>query len=274
MKEGRTPSDFYFSPESKLWEIDRERALVLFGGQRAILMQIAHPLVGQAISEHSYFKTDPIKRLKRTLELTHTLVFGTREEVFRAAHAINKAHAHVKGCLKEAVGVHEAGTEYDARNPQLIQWVWATLVDSALTVQDRFIRPLSDRERETYYSEAKGLLSPLGGKPENTPASMKDFSTYIQEMIKSEKVKVGKEARDLAPYIMLQNKPIAKLFALPFSQITIGLLPKELREQYGFSFSPREQKRLDQVSSISRKIHPYIPPKLRFSPEYLKARKG
>src|SRR6266403_3331718 len=128
MKERKSPSDYYFQPEGKLWEVDRENVLVAAGGQRAILMQLAHPLVGQAIYEHSYFKEHAVKRLKHTLDFTYTLIFGTKEESLNAARTINRAHMPVQGELEEGVGVYPAGTEYSARNPELAQWVWATLV--------------------------------------------------------------------------------------------------------------------------------------------------
>ena len=266
-------SDFYFPPDSKIWEVNREKILVACGGQRTLLMQIAHPLVAQAISKHSRFKEDPLGRLKHTRALISTLIFGTKEEVFEAAGKINNAHKPVKGNLEQAIGAHDAGTPYNAKNPELIMWVWSTFTDSSLVVYNKFVRPLSDNEREKFYQEAKRVLPLLGGKTEDAPSTVEEFYGYIKEMVQTKKAAVNQQARELVPYLMLQKSPITMLPALPFSRIAIGLLPKELRCQYGFSWNRAEQMILDIIAAACRQAIPLAPPKLRFSPKYLESRR-
>lgn len=266
-------SDFYFSPDSIIWKVNRERILVLCGGQRTLLMQLAHPLVAQAISDHSSFKKNPLERLKHTRELMSTLMFGTKEEVFEAARKINNAHKPVKGNLEQAIGAHDAGTPYNAKNPELTMWVWATFTDSSLVVYDKFVGRLRDNEREKFYQEAKRVLPLLGGKPKEAPSTVKEFSGYMEEMIQTGEVAVSQKAKDLAPYLMLKKSFPTKILTPPLSLITAGLLQEELRSQYGFRWNPAEQKLLDIIAAISRQVYPYIPDELRFSPKYLKSRK-
>ncbi|HVZ12239.1 MAG TPA: oxygenase MpaB family protein [Patescibacteria group bacterium] len=274
MKDVVTPVDFTFKKDGMLWDVDRESALLAFGGQRALFMQLAHPLVGQAVYEHSYFKENTVKRLKHTINLTYSLIFGTREETLAAARKINQAHKPVEGVLTENVGEYLEGTRYDAKDPELTEWVWATLVDTALIVRSKFIKPLTPVERETYYQEAKGLLPLLGGNPDTAPATIDDFDEYMKDMLTNGKLVVSNQARELAPYLMLKNRSAAaRIFILPASKIAVGLLPEELRNQYGFTFSSWEQYMLDKTADVSRKIHPYIPDRIRFSPFYLNAQK-
>ena len=42
----------YYGPGSVAWKIGREAAIML-GGARAVLMQLAHPLVAMGVSAHS-----------------------------------------------------------------------------------------------------------------------------------------------------------------------------------------------------------------------------
>lgn len=273
MLERPKSSNFYFSPDSKLWEINRERALPIFGGQRALLMQLAHPLVCQGVSEHSNFKEDPLGRLTHTRTIVSTLMFGTREEVLDAARRINNAHKSVKGDLKQNNGIYKAGTAYDAKTPELIMWVWATLTDTRLVVCDKFVRPLADHEKEQFYQESKEILPLLGGKPQETPSSVKNFSDYMKEMVHNGNVVVGQEARNLVPYILLKQFLPAKPFSLFMSQIAIGLLPETIRKQYGFSWNPQKQTFLDTTANVSRRVYPHIPDSLRLSSVYRNARK-
>ena len=273
MLERPKSSEFYFSPDSKLWEINRERAILVFGTQRALLMQLAHPLVCQGVSEHSNFKEDPLSRLTHTRIAVSTLMFGTRDEVLETARRINNAHKSVNGELKQNDGIYKAGTAYDAKDPDLTMWVWATLIDTRIVVYDKFVRPLAHDEKEQFYQESKEILPLLGGKPQETPSSVKDFSNYMEEMVNDGKVVVGQEARKLAPHIMLKKFSPAKPLALFMSTIAIGLLPETIRNQYGFSWNPLKQTFLDTTAAVSRLTYPHIPDSLRFSSGYRNALK-
>lgn len=274
MVERYQSPDFYFSPESKLWEINRERAIPIFGGQATILKQLAHPLIAQAISEHSNFKEKPLENLIHTRIIFSKLIFGTKEEVSDAARTINNAHNSVKGNLRQNSGIYNAGTKYDAKNPELLMWVWATLVDTSLVVYDKFVRHLAHDEKEQFYKDSKRILPLLGGKPQEAPSSVKDFSNYMEEMVNDGKVKVGREAKELAPYIMLKQFPKIKPYSLFMSQIAIGLLPETIRNQYGFSWNPLQQSFLDTTAAASRLVYPHIlPERVRFFARYRNARK-
>src|SRR5262249_422528 len=62
-----------FGPRSVIWRIDREAAIFL-GAGRALLLQLAHPWVAAAISEHSRTFADPIGRFHLTFEMVFSLV--------------------------------------------------------------------------------------------------------------------------------------------------------------------------------------------------------
>src|SRR5687768_5304357 len=110
-------SEFYFAPDSDIWQINRERVLQLTVA-RLVLMQIAHPLIADAVYQHSYVFQKPLLRLHRTLRLTLYMVFGTTEEVAKAVAEIEAAHRPAKGRLSEGIGKHESGAVYNARNPR------------------------------------------------------------------------------------------------------------------------------------------------------------
>jgi uncharacterized protein (DUF2236 family) len=64
-----------FSPDRLIWTIDRE-GILLLGAGRALLLQLAHPLVAAGVAQHSGFTADPLGRLRRTLDTSYALVFG------------------------------------------------------------------------------------------------------------------------------------------------------------------------------------------------------
>jgi uncharacterized protein (DUF2236 family) len=245
-------------------------------------MQIAHPLVGRAIAEHSDFQKRPIRRLLRTLDSTYDVIFGAQEESVDGARRINQAHRPVEGVLHEAVGIFPAGTPYSARDPELAQWIWGTLVDSAIPVYERFVRPLSGDYKEEYYQEAKAILGRAGGKPKDAPATYNDFTAYMDGMHQNGALIVADDAKELAPHILLQTSPLTRAASRPVARVAVGLLREPLRGQYaevledkyGFSIpEERNERYLDTVAQISRSIHPYLPDVVRFSPKYRRARR-
>ena len=59
-----------YAPDSMMWQMNRE-AVLLLAGPRALLMQLAHPLVAAGVAAHSDFQSDPLRRLRRTSTATN-----------------------------------------------------------------------------------------------------------------------------------------------------------------------------------------------------------
>ena len=51
--------------------------LLLGAGPRALLLQLAHPLVAAGVAEHSDFRADPWRRLDGTLRSYLRIVYGS-----------------------------------------------------------------------------------------------------------------------------------------------------------------------------------------------------
>src|SRR5205085_7003503 len=104
---------------------------------------------------HSDYREDPWGRLIRTLDLTTRIVFGSERTSAEASERLDRVHRRVKG-------VADDGTPYDARQADLLQWVWATLVESSLLVYTRYVRPLPIRDVQRYYEEQKRFATACG----------------------------------------------------------------------------------------------------------------
>src|SRR4051794_5597271 len=147
----------------------------MLGGGRALLLQIAHPLVAAGVAEHSEFREDPWKRLEGTMNAVWSVVFGSRAQADRAAARVRAMHRRVNGTLTAPMGAFPAGTAYSALDPDLLLWVHATLVDSALLVHSQWVRPLSEAEQRAYYEDMKTCARLFGTPDEVMPATLADF---------------------------------------------------------------------------------------------------
>ncbi len=200
----------------------REWAIFALMGQRALLMQIAHPLVARAVDEHSSFRQNPLERLASTFDLSMKLFAGTEEEAREAATAINHAHKPVNG------------PGYDARDSDLGRWVWATLVDGALVGHDLFIGSLAAREKQVLVDTfiRRGAL--LGLREDNLPRTAAQVKEYLAEQVATGAVHAGPTARRLAqPMLGPRPAPLQNLTAY----LARATLPPTLRQQYNLPWS-------------------------------------
>lgn len=253
-----------------IWKINREQ-IILLGGARALLMQIAHPLVAESVYQHSYVFTKPYLRLKRTLDLTLSMVFGTVEEVQQATDEIDRVHRPATGRLATTTGDYPSGTPYNPRNPKLAQWVYATLVEGALHGYETYIQPLSDADKQAYYEDSKRSVEPLGVKASRLPATYDGLLDYMHTAVESGEVVVGDTARKIAPFILLQSRRLAFPVSYPISRLTYAQLPEKIREQYGYSLHPLESFGVNLGVTITRHMIPLLPSIMRHVQPYRRA---
>ena len=256
-------------PDRTTWRIHRE-VVVLAGWGRAILLQLAHPLVAQGVADHSGFARDRrgrVRRLERTLRAMLALTFGTAEEAGEAAAAINAIHDRVNGRLPNGAGRFGAGTAYSAHDPALLAWVHATLVDTFLLTYERFVAPLTPAERDRYCLEAGAAAPLLGIPPGALPRSTQELGAYTERMMESGEIAVTPTARSLAREILRPGLPWPASPLLVLARLTtVGLLPPAIRQAYGLAWSGRRERALGWLACAVRHALPVLPPLVRHWP--------
>ena len=243
-----------FAEDSITRRVNRENILLL-GGGRALLMQLAHPKVAAGVDEHSDFRAHPIRRLRRTIRMTMAIVFGDRDTALAAARGVNQVHAKVQG----------AG--YRALDPDLLLWVYATLADTALVTYEAFVKRLLPREREEFHQEFKLLGELLGIPPDRFPDTVRDFDRYLEQMVSDGPVRVDARARELAEQVMRPpTRVLPSPVMIPLNLITTGLLTPPLREQYGLPWGPGQQRAYRLAVRVLPRVIALTPPLLRVWP--------
>lgn len=255
-----------YGPGSIGWKINRED-VVLLGSSRAVLMQLAHPLVAMGVSAHSNYMTDPFGRAKRTFVLGELLTFGSFDKARQAARTINRKHLHVHGDLPMDAGAFSKGTRYDARDPELLLWVHATLVDTSLLCYNLFISPLTPAEQDTFYQESKEVAHLLGLPPDKMPGTVDDLRQYVYHMVHSKRLVATSQALQLAQQLLFPPAPaiLRPLMHLNL-QVTCALLPQPVREIYGLEWDSHRQLVFDLSARGIRTIIPRLPMYLRELP--------
>lgn len=264
--ESHTPGHFpvdlpaYVFPEgSVIRRIGRE-ALVLLGGGRAVLLQIAHPLIMAGVARYSQFQADPLARFLRTMVFMDTLVFGDPIEIQRALEGFNRVHDRVQGHLPKSAGRHLGGTPYSGHDPALRLWVFATLVDSSLRAYQRFAGPLRIRERQEYYVQSRLIGRQMDIPDEILPPNLGDFNAYMAEMLASDELAVTEDSRSLAQDVLYpQVGLIPSMSAALMRLATAGMLPERFRRDFGLTWNRRRRWILKALSAFTRTVRPFAP---------------
>jgi uncharacterized protein (DUF2236 family) len=248
-----------FGPGTLTWRVNREGALLL-GGGRALILQVAHPLVAAGVAEFSNYGEDPWGRLYRTLDLTTKIVFGDSEEAAEASDRLRSIHSRVRGVTREAGGRFPAGTPYEANDPELLMWVHATLVDTSLLVYDRYVAHLTIAERRRYYEEQKTLGEAFGVPRDRQPDTYADFNEYFQAMLESDALAVTEILRDVTAATLRPDLPfIARPLVEAGVLATAGLLPKRLRDELGLPWGRGRARIMAASNAVLRTAIPRLP---------------
>lgn len=249
-------------PGAAAWYVSADSRFLLVS-IRTLVLQVAHPMVGAAVAEHSVYKTDPYGRLWRTATSVIRQVFGgyrTAEEGQR----LMQLHQDIKG-------VDGQGRRYSAMNPAAYVWVHASLFDAWRVFLRDYGPGLSrDQERQLFDEWRRvGLL--IGCQDRLLPRDVPEFNAYFDEMLPT--LENNEVVQDLL-YSSVKAPPLVPQFLMDWASRPLLLLqrsfvaetlPSDLAERFGLSRS-RWTDRHEQFLHLVSWGMGFIPGFLRRSP--------
>jgi uncharacterized protein (DUF2236 family) len=143
------------APESVSWRVFKNPLSLFIGGVTAVIMELAEPRVRTGVWEHTTFRLDPIRRLRRTGLAAMVTVYGARSTAEPMIARIRRMHEMVAGTTP-------SGEAYRANEPDLLNWVQGTAAYGFLQAYHVYVQPLSSSERNRYYAEGVPAASLYG----------------------------------------------------------------------------------------------------------------
>jgi uncharacterized protein (DUF2236 family) len=250
----------YFGPDSITWRLYRE-PIIITGSYRALLLQIAHPAVAEGVARFSNFRQDALGRGFRTFLAMATLYFGTREEAEAVGRRLHRAHEGIKG-----TDAH--GRPYQANQPDLKLWVFATLVDTALMVFEKApVRDLPTDWQVRYYEESKAAAGLLGIPADQYPADLGAFRAYMQGMLDSDLLGSSDTSREMTDSVVNHFWVIAPLAGWFGS----AWLPAPLSRRLGLPDQGRSARIVARLFRVILAMYRLLPRGMRYAPAYHQA---
>jgi len=235
------------------------RSLLL--GGRALVLQVAHPVVGAGVDQFSEFEADLWGRFDRTGTFITQMYYGPAPA--RTAAMLRGTHRHIRGTDFE-------GHRYHAFKPEAWLWVHATIVESMVAFARIFDRPLRGRRLDRFYAETCDVARLLGVREKDLPGDWAGFRGWYDGIVEDRLIdnpvvhRVLEAVRHSPPPV---RAPGAELVWGPlrvggshlFQLATIGSLPPSLRRRFALPWTPAHQVEFDAMATAVRALRPLVP---------------
>lgn len=260
-------------PGTVAWEsVGEYRALL--GAGRALLLQVAHPVVAGGVDEHSDFKQRPWRRLQRTIDAVMVFTYGGPEAIEKGRQ-LRRLHERIKG-------TDWRGRRYHALDPEAYAWVHATLFETGLVIAERFARPFTEAEVERFYAEWDEIGRLLGVEDGALPGDVAGFRAYFDRML-AERLEENRVVRDVLASLSRPAPPsrVPGLVWRPAGAssghlnrlVTVGTLPPPLRRRWDLEWTAGNERELRALSAVVRVTGGRLPERLRYFPYAYEARR-
>ena len=214
------------SPNSVAWRVFKNPLSLFIGGITAVIMELAEPRVRTGVWEHTNFRADPIRRLRRTGFAAMVTIYGARGTAEAMIARVRRMHDLVAGTTP-------SGEAYCANDPELLNWVQGTAAYGFLQAYHAYVQPLSLSERDRYYAEGISAAALYGAT--SAPTSEADLERLLHattgRLERSDIVFEFLAIMRSAPILPLPLRPVQNLLV----RAAIDMTPRWLRTILGLN---------------------------------------
>lgn len=215
-------------------------------GPQILVLQVAHPVVGAGVLEHSNYQREPWRRLVRTAVSLTTVAYDDRAKATAEAARLRAMHRSIKG-------VDGQGRRYHALHPEAYAWVHATLVRGTIEAQRVFNTGIPDGQLAEFYAQMREVGLVLGLREHHMPPDLDAFDAYYDAVVR-DRLADNQAVREVLVTIRHPVRPasvprvvwapIAWLVGSRAYLVTVGMLPDVLRDRLALPWSDRQERRL------------------------------
>ncbi|MDQ6877387.1 MAG: DUF2236 domain-containing protein [Candidatus Dormibacteraeota bacterium] len=238
----RADDDGLFGPRSMVWRVHRDRSFLL-AGVRSLLMQALHPLAMAGVAQHSNWRADPFGRIAATSAYMLTVTYGSVAAANAAAARVRAIHGHVHG-IDDVTGL-----PYRADDPALLLWVHVAMVESIVTVIQKYGRGLDTGEADRYVAETVPFATIVGVPAEQVPTSVDGLRQLIQSVPLLRATPAASEAMAVVLDPPELDAELRELWR-DLGQVAVGTLPDWARSMYGYEAPAAEALEREPVRQL------------------------
>jgi uncharacterized protein (DUF2236 family) len=206
------------------WRVFKNPLSVFIGGMTVVIMELAEPRVRAGVWDHTSFRSDPVRRLRRTGLAAMVTIYGPRSTAEAMIARVRRMHDAI-------TGVTPAGEAYRANDVALLDWVHATAAFGFLQAYHAYVRPLPRDVRDRFYAEGVHAAALYGatGAPRNEAELMKMFGATAERLERSDIIFEFLDIMRTAPVLPLPLRPLQHMLV----RAAVELVPRWLTMKLG-----------------------------------------
>lgn len=228
-------------PGSVSWEIHSDISSVAVAGTAAIAMELLHPSVMAGVGQQSNYREQPYRRARTTFGWVITTTFGNTRAATEMIERVKRMHSRVNGTRAD-------GVPYRALDPELIAWVHTAIPWAVMTAYEKFNRPLTTAQKDTYLRE-QSVVALMSGADE-VPTTVADLEAYFEAM--RPQLEFGPLTREFFDFLiggplgaLVPPRPLARPVKRFQVEGGVSLMPRWAQELTG----------LDRPEIVQRLMH-------------------
>ncbi|MEK6231156.1 MAG: oxygenase MpaB family protein [Luteolibacter sp.] len=211
-------------PDSVSWRIFRNPLALYIGGVTAVLLELAEPRVRSGVWEYTQFRTDPLRRMRRTGLAAMATVYAARSVSEGMIEGVGRMHGRISGTTPD-------GQAYRADDPELLRWVHATALFGFMEAYHHYVTPLSQEERDAFIAEGVSAARLYGAT--DPPTSESEMRKLFEQMEPGlEKSEIIDEFLQIMGGLSLFPRPLRPVNRWLLAA-AVGLLPESITERLG-----------------------------------------
>ena len=212
------------APDSVSWRVFKNPLSVFIGGVTAVIMELAEPRVRSGVWDHTTFRADPVRRLRRTGLAAMTTIYGPRSAAEDMIARVRRMHDKVEG-------VTPAGDAYRANDVALLNWVHATAAFGFLQAYHAYAQPLARDERDRFYAEGVDAAALYGatGAPHAEAGLNAMLGAMAERLERSDTILEFLAIMRTAPVLPLPLRPLQHVLV----RAAVELVPRWLATRLG-----------------------------------------
>lgn len=230
----------WFGPGSAVWHVFGHHQVTLLALGVAAAIESTYPETEAANNDHSrVWKRDEQGKSTGRLSVRgnrvrrgHTMsfflgcVFGPAEVAERLCRTVSAMHHRVKG-------TGAGGLVYDADNPQIFRWNYATLAWAFATTHEKYHPyPLRGRDLDRFYREFTRIGEALGGR--DLPATKQEVWDCLRSEFHRLKTPDHLETYSVAIVQGVENNRLRRILPDLFHWAILELQPPEVQQLVEF----------------------------------------
>lgn len=236
------------APESVSWRVFKNPFSVLIGGIAAVIMELAEPRVRAGVWDHTSFRSDPVRRLRRTGLAAMVTIYGPRITAENMIARVRRMHDKIEG-------VTPAGEAYRASDVELLDWVHATAAFGFLQAYHAYVRPLARDARDRFYAEGVHAAALYGatGAPHNEAELTKMLGAMAERLEQSDVIFEFLQIMRTTPVLPLPLRPLQPVLV----RAAVELVPRWLATKLGlegFGLRGFEAELVRQAGALADRV--------------------